>query len=700
MNRLNKYHCFKPKAFLFSICIFVSFEVFAIEKYKIEDFSINLSSILSPANHLWVMSGWSTVSPIPSTVMGVGDCFGAPFAGKGFKMLIGIEANNHPILDVGSFGKGDVGLLYSGGQWQPDKIIRNGTYHHLIDSQIVSFSVKTELIPLYKKSGFLLKCTIVNRARASLKIKLTPEITPGNPNFIPLNSWFFGLPKAGNVAIPDGSNCWSNENVRISLVSESTASEISTSEKLISCFAVTFSDKKTEIPRPSTLRNWENEERQAWDARLKWALSNVPVVKSTIPGLEDYYKRSITSGLVSIWENPAFVVNPFLTTCGMDGGGMCSYLWDFGGYTPGMECLISGSSIVRNARALAGIDLNRYYALTLDGTGIGVPYAYSTWSFVNLVWQIWKHVGINEKLFEEAKRLVMNNEMLASPNQMIDFGEQHNLLEMRGLGWEHFVVSPNAERVWCLQKLAEMGEAMNLDVAQIKMWLDQSLVIKKAIQDQLWDSTHHWFKCIHPNGHAELVYSIQVYDAIRAGVCSEEMTEDLIGHLKEGLFLFPYGVSSVSQEDSVHYEVNDPDWSGGGSYTGEGPLLAMLMYDLRKPGLAMDILSRHFWMGKHLPYYPQEHYVDRPAVPAHKRANISAGLAGAEAILFGMIGFNPGIDGTLWINPQIPANETVSVTGYGWRGHSVDFSFDRNLCEVLLDGKLVYHGIQKLIRVK
>lgn len=674
--------------------------LFAINKYKLEDFSLNLNSSLAPSNHLWVMSGWSTVTPVSKTVMGVGDCFGPPIAGKNFKLLVNIEANGHLIRDVGSVGKDDVGLLYSGGQWQPDKIIRKGTYHHLVGNNLISFSVQSELIPLFNRTGFILKCTIKNRLGTVLKIKINPNITPGNPNFIPLNLWPFMLPKAGNAALSLGDHFWSNDKVNIALFSESLTAEIPALESNITYLAITFSGKNNISTKPEKIKDWEIEERLVWENKLKWALHNVPVIESTIPGLDDYYKRSIASGLVAIWENPSFIVNPFLATCGIDGGGICTYIWDPGGYIPRMLCLMLGKDVIAITKAMSEIGLDKYNAYTLDGTGIGVSYAYSTWSFVNFVWEISKHIGLNESLFNEARRLVLLNEKLESSNNLIDYGVQGNLLEMRSAGWEHYVVSPNAERVWCLERLADMGEKINFNSTEIKQWREKSLVIKKAIQDQLWDPVSHWFKCIYPNGHTELVYSIQVYDAIRAGVCSKKMTEDLLGHLKEGYFLFPYGVSSISGEDTVHYEVNDTDWSGGGAYTGDGPDLVKLMYELGKPDLALDILKRFFWMGKHLPYYPQEHYVDRPAVPAHKRANECSGLTGADAILYGMVGLDPKIDGTLWLNPQIPNNEEIYLVGYGWRGHLVDIHFKNKTCNVTFDGKKIYQGKIGLLRIK
>jgi len=574
------------KLIFFSVLMFIVTNLNAADKYKLEDFSLNLNSSLTPPNHLWVSSGWSTVNPLSTTVMGVGDCIGAPLAGKDFKLFVTLEANGHQIKDVGSTGKGDVGLLFQGGQWQPDKIIRKGTYNYLIDNNIISLGVQSELIPLYNRTGFIIKCSIRNRLGTTLRIKVSPEITPGNPNYIPLNSWTYSQPGAGESATSNGEGIWSNNKVKIALFTESPTFDIPANQSHTSYIAVTFTEQSSISVPPQKLRDWELEERLAWENRLNRALREVPVIKSSISGLDDYYKRSIVSGLVSIWENPAFVVNPFLATSGIDGGATCTYLWDFGGYIPRMACLILGDKVLPCTKAMANIGLDKSYAYTLDGTGIGVPYAYSTWSFVNLVWEISKHMGINEALFNEARRLVLLNEKLESPNNLIDYGVQHNLLEMRSAGWEHYVASPNAERAWCLERLAEMGEKISYDPIEIKQWREKSLIIKKAIQSQLWDPVSHWFKCIYPTGHTELVYSIQAFDALRAEACTKEMEKGLLEHLKDGRFLFSYGVSSVSAEDSVHYEVNDTDWSGGGAYTGDGPDLALILYGQGKSGIA------------------------------------------------------------------------------------------------------------------
>jgi len=104
-------------------------------------------------------------------------------------------------------------------------------------------------------------------------------------------------------------------------------------------------------------------------------------------------------------------------------------------------------------------------------------------------------------------------------------------------------------------------------------------------------------------------------------------------------------------------------------------------------------------MGKHLTYYPQEHYVDRPVVPAHKRANECSGLIGAEAILYGMIGLDPRIDGSLWINPQVPASENISVKGYGCRTNSFDLEFSKDNMRIIKNNVTIYEGKAKRIKL-
>jgi hypothetical protein len=64
-----------------------------------------------------------------------------------------------------------------------------------------------------------------------------------------------------------------------------------------------------------------------------------------------------------------------------------------------------------------------------------------------------------------------------------------------------------------------------------------------------------------------------------------------------------------------------------------------------------------------------------------------------------MAGFGPRIDGSLWINPQIPENSDFKITGYGWRQNKIDISLINNTFTILLNGKMIYSGKQKQIRI-
>ncbi len=684
-----------------ALMLFINSTGRAQEKFSLEDFAIALNQITSAPQHTWVNSGYTTVNPQHNTVMGVNEFYSPPFAARNFNLSIELKVDSLLIKDVGSFGKGDVGLLYAGGVWFPHKIVRRGTYHHLKNSKLISLGVRSELLPLFGESGFLLKITIKNRSNSSLNLELLPTLVPGNPTFVPLENWSYGQPKAEALETRQISNSvWGNDKTKISLFLENSVTELKAGASATSYLVVLMTSADDTLPQNADAPQLEQAAIHAWNSRLAKYTINIPTLESDISGLKSYYDRSVLSGLVCIWENNAFKVNPHLATSGMDGGAMCSYLWDIAGYAPNMMSLMLDSTIIAIARQMMNIDLEKYYAFAPGGAGVGVRYSYSPSAFTGLVCSIYKFLGADSGLFYSAKKLILNDEQNSiQSNHLIDYGVQHNLLEMRGAGWEHVVVSPNAERVWCLNQLAELGEYLNQNADEMTAWRKQAEMIKQSIRQELWNDDAGWFMSKYPDGYTDCVYSIQAYDALRSGVCKSAMTDALISHLRDGAFLGDFGVSSISAEDALHYEVLDTDWSGGGAFTGDGPQLALILYEIDKSEIAWNVLQRHFWMGKHLLYYPQEHYVDKPMTPAHKRANVVAGMTGAEAILFGLIGLQPNYNGQLWINPHTVPEGTIKIQGFGYRGNIFDIELAPDKLIVTRNHRAFFKGAPKKMRL-
>lgn len=663
-------------------------------KFKLDDFALSLAKITAVSHHIFVNSGYSTVQPHSDTVMGVKEFHAPPFAVSEFGMLIGLEVNGHILKDTASRGKGDVGLLYSGGIWLPHQIERRGTYHRFVGRQLVSLGVKSKLVPMINRAGFVLQIELTNRGDSPLEIEVQPQAEPGIPRLIPLDQWLFSTPKlTGETAVSVASNTWQNNEVKLHLFQENETLSIEAGESETAVIAIVATKPDESIQPPANLSEWIDEAVNAWQTRLDTYLQNVPTLTSDIPGLDDYYRRSLVSGLVCIWENPAFLLNPHISTSGMDGGSVCSYLWDIGGYAPHMLNLMLGDAILPIAQQFQQIDLQKFYAFTPSGDGIGVRYAYSPWSFTKLGTAIAAHLGLPHKLYDALKTLLLEEESSAdSDTMLIDYGTQHNLLEMRGAGYEHIVASPNAERAWSLHQLALLAATVEDENAPVVEWRERANQIIESIRSVLWDEQRGWFKAKYPDGHEEFVYSVQVFDAFRAGACTPEMAVQILSHLHDGAFLGSYGVHSISQEDAAHFEFNDPDWSGGGAYSGEGPQLAMGLFEQKRPFLATNILKRHFWMGQHLPYFPQEQYADKPFAPPHKRANIIAGLTGAETILHGLVGFQPQLDGTLWLDPQPPDNSLIRIAGYAFRNYVTDVELSQSEMTVWVNGRLIYKG--------
>lgn len=665
--------------------------------YELQEFALDLRKSTAPSNYIAVNSGYATVAPQADTVMGVQGCYSPPFAAGDAALQVQIVADGHVIGDTGNRGKGDCGLLFAGAEWRPDRITRTGTYHYFVQEQLISLAVHSELSPLADRPGYLLSVRVRNRTARQLEVSLKPILSPGCPGLVPLDQWDFGFPPGGEPAGYVEEEVWENSKVRLSLLADTADGfELEPGEERTVHYGIILSRSGEAVNRNHySYNNWGKSATTVWQERLEEAGQRIPTLRSDIPGLEDYYRRSLLSGLVCLWYKPEFAMQPFPAVAGMEGAGICVYPWDTGGYAgKSLNLLLGQEKSSQLLRLMVDSGIDRHSRFAPDGTGLDEAYSYSLWSFYNLAWCVMAQQGIIAELFPVMRDLLLKDEeRLPHWGELLDYGDQRSLLEMRSAAHQHVVSSPNAERAWCYDRLAELADALGLEGAA--EWRGQAERIRAAIREQLWDAGKGWFKCIYPSGHVEYVYTIQAYDSLRMGVCTPEMEADLLSHLREGAFLGEYGISSISAEDELHYELNDPDWSGGGSYTGEGPVLAQTLWEIGQPELAWDVLGRHFWMGSHLPYYPQEHYCDRPMAPSHKRANIIAGLAGVEAVLYGMAGFEPQLNGELWVSPQPLEQGSVTITGYPYRGRNVDVILSPGTCRIVCDGITVYQGAPK-----
>ncbi|MEV0713158.1 hypothetical protein [Asanoa sp. NPDC050611] len=639
--------------------------------YSLHDFEFDLRAHMAPAN-VWVTSGWTSVIARAGTVCGVGGLFAPPYAAPDSTLTVTLDVDGREVSDgvrpgIAGFG---LGLLAAGGTWRPDRVERRGTFHQYDDGRLVSLGVSSRLTPLHGTAAYVLEITVENRADDAAEVTVRPALSTGRSGFVPLAEWGWMPPS------PDGDEPLTlrHDDLRRRVPAGGRAQ-----------FTLTVSaGEAPEVPEAAA-----REAGERWSRRLTTALAALPRLETDIPGLADYWHRSLASGLVCLWDNPAFITNPFVATSGVDGGALCAYVWDTGGYAPHLLTLMLGDTATELLEAMLKADLTRHYAIAPDGTGLGVAYAYSGWSLVTLATAVASQrdlaPGLVERLHDAVATL---DARFPAAGELRDYGTQHNLLEMRGAGWEHVVASPNAERAAYLDALATLAEASGavLPVDELRATAGR---IRTAVADQLWDADAKWFRSRYPDGHTELAYSVQAFDALRAGACTPQMAADLIARVRPGAFLGAYGVSSVSAEDERHYEVGDTDWSGAGAYTGEAPQLALTLWERGEHELAWTVLSRLLWMGEHYPYFPQEHYSDRPAAPpVGRRANVVAGLAGAEAILLGLAGVRPQPDGRLVIAPP-PAPGTVTLRGLRFRGRVVDVSCTPDGFTVAVDGQPV-----------
>jgi len=95
-----------------------------------------------------------------------------------------------------------------------------------------------------------------------------------------------------------------------------------------------------------------------------------------------------------------------------------------------------------------------------------------------------------------------------------------------------------------------------------------------------------------------------LFDLLDAGILSPIKRDAMLSHLKEGEFLAPLGMYSMSKADRAHWDLEDVDLAGRAVY-GYTAAHRGEFVQVGIPGLAWDILARCTKWTEHFPTIPR-----------------------------------------------------------------------------------------------
>ncbi len=591
-------------------------------------------------------------------------------------------------------------MLLQRAYWQPNLYTRTGTFHKIINGQWISFSIRTQASVSAEKDEVYLEVEIRNRLSEPMDLTVIPQQSaPTLDLSIPGEK----APAASAVKHLDAFTL-ANDQIRVTVISdlgrpskEGWKWEIPAQGVKTARFAIVPQLIGLPAPDPYApdLAQRIEQADHALRARLDWAAENLPRISTADKPLDDLYYRSVLSVLDSRWERENFAVHPFYAV----GTWLFTIAWDTS-YASELLAMLDPAGLREAFLNFVRSGILTCTYIPWNGKAGEFAYAQDPFAKMRILQDYLRQTGDmafldrvenGASVYEWMKRTAVElRKQRGRPDGLLDFGSNsNNLLEMRTDGYEHVVAATNGLAGEYFRQIAEWGRSRNdPDAEQFAQWAAQ---VKKSLNDQLWNEQAGWFDNLFPDGSHQRVMSYHLFDVLGTSMISGAQQQRLIRHLTEGQFLGPYGLYSVSKSDETHWDWMDEDWGGGGQYTGMPLRIAESLYRLGDPEPGWDILARCARWTERYPYLPQDAFtdyvgdLDEEDMPLE----IAAG-SGAQAILFGVFGLRPGMDGSLEISPAYHRElGEARMAGYHFRGHTYDVEMTPREFAVYKDGELI-----------
>ncbi len=591
-------------------------------------------------------------------------------------------------------------MLLQRAYWQPNAYYRTGTFHKELKGHWISFRIKTKASVSAVADEIYLRVELENRESEPLVLTAIPDQRAPRLSLRLPND----KPTAATPVTHPSFNTLQNNQIRVSVVSSLPRHNavgwhwvIPGHSKRTADFAI-IPQRLPAAPPSATEPDIAQREKAAAQAtrdRLQWAASQLPEVSTSDPAFDDLYRRSILTVLMSRWDRKNFAVQPFYAA----GSWVNIVAWDTS-YVSEMLSLLDPAGLRKafliNLRA--GLFRNSYVPWNGKTSASPSWYAQGPFAAMRILMDYLRQTGDTSFLnyavgtstvFGKMKDLGFELEKrFARPDGLLDFGPgTGRILEIRTDGEQHIVAADNGMAVAYFRQMAAWCDARNdPDAAKFEQWAAK---LDHSINQKLWDPKAGWFVNLYPDGSRHLVRSYHQFALLDTGILSAEQQHLMVSHIREGEFLGPLGMYSISKADRTHWDLEDVDWGGGGQYAGKPFRIAESLYRLGYAETAWDILARCTRWTNHFPYIPQEIFADSPRYPEVEMPIALSAGTGVQAVLFGVFGLRPHQNGSLDITPSYHHELGVAhMTGYKFRGHTYGVTLGPWNYEVYRDGRL------------
>jgi hypothetical protein len=588
---------------------------------------------------LYAFSGRGSIGIIPDTVTGIGPFFFPPVSGKYFQCyhrLILPDLN--AVLGDSATGTHYTPhrLLQQSIEWLPWRIRRRGLFHHHVGSRLLTLRVTHDLIAPADGDGILVRLELELLSPRALRVEIHPDMDNAGRAFgvCTAAAWNYEVPAAEGIVWSEGPRVWRTDGCTMTAREDDPAFTLHRGQPFVTWMALSLEGPGLRPLTRSLARHGAAAEGY-WRDRWTTMRRKVGPAMDALPApRRRLFARAWLTTATCRWMRENFVARPFYSAEGIDGGSVCSYLWDLS-YASAFIARLEGrplAGLIR--RYLDEREIFRGYSISpLDGQWLGVFYAFSPYALTRIVADYVKEtgdLGFLRRALPPLERILLEfDRRWRTPSGLLDFGNNRHLIELHTAGYQGLVPNPNFEHAWSLQTLNRLRVAAGLPgrpacerrVAQILA----------ACNRHFWNERAGWFFPAQQRGKAG-VWSIQVLSALRLGLFSPEQVARMAGHIRDGRFLGPCGLYSIAKDDELHFTLNDIDWGGDGCFCGHTGIVIEGFARYGMQDVVDRILDRIQWWADDLPYIPQETRADAPSAD-HGRPNLVSAGAICEALL-------------------------------------------------------------------